>query len=820
MTHEPDHDPAIEPEPPSSALGVGADARMVFLTDASAETEGLARKVRASGYLVVDVPLSLLRERAAVQPPALVLVDADAEGLRDVLQKLRELPLADRIAVFVFGREGGAIAEREALQGPGATHFFVRPADEASVHAKVEEVIGPPPPRRSVRPSSPPAPIPSTPSGPQSAAPLFPPSSQKISPRSGLSMSPLAPAPLSAPSLLPRAPSLVGPLSPELEQMLSEAEQRVRLQSTDGPPPSPEEEIEAVLPAELLEALDEPIDDDEDDELDAIVGPAKGTGSGTTGASGTGVDRRTGAGERLTALRREREMGRERERQLERDREREEAERREVERERELELERHRALERERERAAALETTNHARPGFDGRPIPSRDSDLPPTPRDGRRSVPASDRRKSPLLPPRVDAAPIRRAPSERPPRPRETSPSPPVVPDAPRVPTGVGVGVGRGSIGPMAPTDESSGRAIEHVSEAPPALRTPGKGVVLSATDAPKVLAEAIAARASGALAFGSEGVVRRVLLREGDIVTVASGDEAECLVAFLASRGEIGHADAEMLRPKLPPFGRHAGAALVAHGHLRQDQLWPVLRAHAEWLLGRCLRVAGGTVALEPEPAGRLKTEPTVFGGAPGVAVLVEGIRRVFEPQAAAERLGGDRIVIGDGDHPELVREAHLEPDEARALDAAKGKNVAHILTSSEDILPVAYALTLLGALSAVRGLAPLPPPEPEFSEDELRALDEGAIRARVRARMALVEEGDYFSVLGISRDATGYEVRKAFLALRREFEPSRLLTPGTVDLREDVEHVVVVLEEAYEILRDAARRERYRRAIEATS
>jgi DnaJ-class molecular chaperone len=83
-----------------------------------------------------------------------------------------------------------------------------------------------------------------------------------------------------------------------------------------------------------------------------------------------------------------------------------------------------------------------------------------------------------------------------------------------------------------------------------------------------------------------------------------------------------------------------------------------------------------------------------------------------------------------------------------------------------------------------------------------------------------MALVEEGDYFSVLGIARDATGYEVRKAFLALRREFEPSRLLTPGTVDLREDVEHVVVVLEEAYEILRDAARRERYRRAIEATS
>jgi hypothetical protein len=319
--------------------------------------------------------------------------------------------------------------------------------------------------------------------------------------------------------------------------------------------------------------------------------------------------------------------------------------------------------------------------------------------------------------------------------------------------------------------------------------------------------------------MAFASEGMLRRVLLREGDIVTVASSEEDECLVAFLSARGELGREDAEALRPKLPPFGRHAGAALVAHGHLRQDQLWPVLRAHAEWLLGRCLRITEGTATLETELAGRLKTEPNVFGGAPGVATFVEAVRQVFEPQVAAERLGGDRIVFGEGDHPRLVIEAHLGQDDARGIEECKGRNVAHVLSASEDVLPVAYALVLLGALSAVRGLAPVLKAEPEYSEDELRVLDEEAIRTRVRARMAHVEEGDYFAVLGISRDATGYEVRKAFLALRRELEPSRLLTPRTADLREDVEHIVVVLEEAYEILRDAARRERYRRAIEAT-
>jgi curved DNA-binding protein CbpA len=81
-----------------------------------------------------------------------------------------------------------------------------------------------------------------------------------------------------------------------------------------------------------------------------------------------------------------------------------------------------------------------------------------------------------------------------------------------------------------------------------------------------------------------------------------------------------------------------------------------------------------------------------------------------------------------------------------------------------------------------------------------------------------MELVDEGDYFSLLGVSRDATSYEVRRAFIELRRTFEPSRILTPRLSDLAVDVRKIVAVLEEAYEILRDGARRERYRRAIEA--
>ena len=55
------------------------------------------------------------------------------------------------------------------------------------------------------------------------------------------------------------------------------------------------------------------------------------------------------------------------------------------------------------------------------------------------------------------------------------------------------------------------------------------------------------------------------------------------------------------------------------------------------------------------------------------------------------------------------------------------------------------------------------------------EVIALDDEAIRARVRARMELVDEGDYFS-LPASR-ATPRTVRRAFIELRRAFEPTKI-------------------------------------------
>jgi hypothetical protein len=312
----------------------------------------------------------------------------------------------------------------------------------------------------------------------------------------------------------------------------------------------------------------------------------------------------------------------------------------------------------------------------------------------------------------------------------------------------------------------------------------------------------------------LGPEGELRRIVLREGDVVTAVGESEGESLVAFLVARGDLARNVAGRLLGKLPPFGRHAGAALIAHGHLGQEDLWPVLRAHAEWILARALLADEGTCALDLEVRGRLKAEPGVFGGSTGAEVVIEAIRRAIAPDVAVRRLGGLAARLAEGQERPLLAECALPAAEAESVRAASGRTVGEVLEGREpELANVLYALVSLSVLEAFTPSVPAPSEAEGFDP-----LDAEALRQRVQLRLALIEEGDYFALLGVPKTATGYEIRRAYLDLRRAFEPKRVLTAATVDLADDLQTVIEILDEAFDILREPSRRERYRRAIEA--
>jgi DnaJ-class molecular chaperone len=93
----------------------------------------------------------------------------------------------------------------------------------------------------------------------------------------------------------------------------------------------------------------------------------------------------------------------------------------------------------------------------------------------------------------------------------------------------------------------------------------------------------------------------------------------------------------------------------------------------------------------------------------------------------------------------------------------------------------------------------------------------VDDKAFAARVETRRALVEDGDYFSILGVPRSATRYEIDRARDKLLQEYSDERL-NARTIHLAEDLVILRNSIDEAHMVLCDDLRRLRYRTALEA--
>ena len=786
----------------------------IFVSDPSAEADRLSAALHGEGYSVIDVPLSLLVARVAVQTPSLILLDIDAEGALDVVTRLRELPGAQGIDILFLGDAGRTLSDSsDALRQEGSG-FLARPVDVQALLRKIATLVGAkrdgddpassgssirpgpersvPPPMRNVR-----SPLPQN----WSDAPggVLPGADDALEPSYGASASGPPRLPLPA-------------LSSEIERLLQRAEERSVQDIGPGSlipaldPPSPDQEVDAVLPSEVLAALDEPLDE-MDDDLESDSG------------LGTSVPRRVmGTPEVVTSSGHPPNPS-------------------------ESDVQAPEPGPDQPVLPEARVTRGPSQP-------PMRNADGDPkeieTPRPPRRATSGPP----PNLPPAPISPRVPRSSTLPPSAHGSTSAGPPTIPPvSPGRVRSLAAGMTAGMTAPP-PTDQQPEAYVAPRSLGPTPLpprrndapigsrRTdavpPPDGSADSAAgvapaelpgelglgDALSAFAICVRERATGALVIDAVEGVRRILLRDGDVVTAASGLDEESLVGFLGTRGDISPDVAAHLLGKIPAYGRHAGAALVANGHISQDQLWPVLRAHAEWVLSCAVLAEKGAASFEVNPPGRLRAEPSVFGGATGSEVLIEVVRRSIPAAAVLGRLGGGAVRLAEGPRWELLSECALSEQEQQWLARAKGASLDEALQGEarDELVPLVHALVQLGVLTTETGAAGMKPKKRRASPRErFDPIDAQAVRSQVKARLNLVEEGDYFSLLGVPRSATAYEINRAYLELRRGFEPSRVLNAATADLADDLQLIIDVLEEAHDVLRDQARRERYRRAIE---
>jgi len=373
-------------------------------------------------------------------------------------------------------------------------------------------------------------------------------------------------------------------------------------------------------------------------------------------------------------------------------------------------------------------------------------------------------------------------------------------------LPTGADAGTGSGVVAP------ASGHGLTGSS------RTAESGEIVRGTaDAPVLIARMFVGEFTGKVVFrrrfDADEVAEKVIFFDGGRPVFASSNlHADRMGELLYREGKITAEQYARCRDLVLESGRRMGEILVDRGFLKRRELLPAVRRHVEdiiyslfaWDAGEYRIVAGDGAQSERI---RLSRHPA--------AMVLEGVRRKID-QATLERLLGPAttvVEVADRDKAgTVISVADLSADERAALTGMDGSaDLAHVVrTSGATLLGVyqlAWALTLLGVATIRRRGG---------EDDEAPALvgetDLVIDRERVRARHRLVIDADYFALLGVRRDATGFEIRRAYESSCRDFDaesfPPELRTELAVELAE----IGSVLEEAYRVLRDDRLRWQY--------
>jgi hypothetical protein len=282
-----------------------------------------------------------------------------------------------------------------------------------------------------------------------------------------------------------------------------------------------------------------------------------------------------------------------------------------------------------------------------------------------------------------------------------------------------------------------------------------------------------------------------------------------------LLFREGKITRSQHSHSRSLVAESGRRMGEILIELGYLKRRELLPAVRRHIEdiiyslfaWDRGEYTIASGDSAATEKI---RVSRHPA--------AIILEGVRRKYGMERL-ERLLGPAGTVVEATSSDLVKTvlttSDLSDGERAAVRRMDGIQTLGEIREACGLDPltvhqVAFSLVSLGGAVVVRSEAE------EHEVDRAPSLvgetDLAIDRQRVMAKYELVAESDYFVLLGVRRDATAFEIKRAYEAARRDYATESFPVVLREQLSGELAEIGELLEEAYRVLRDDRLRASY--------
>jgi hypothetical protein len=337
---------------------------------------------------------------------------------------------------------------------------------------------------------------------------------------------------------------------------------------------------------------------------------------------------------------------------------------------------------------------------------------------------------------------------------------------------------------------------------------------VVRGHSDAAVLVARLSSQGFTGRLIMRRRNVETTVHFDAGRPVFASSPSDTDRMGQLLAREGKITADQYHRCALLSVETGRRMGEILVERGFLKRRELLPAVRRHVEDIIYSLFAWDGGDYKIihgdgAADERIRLSKHPA--------AMVLEGVRRKFDLATLERLLGTPTTVVELADRDRMggiLSASDLSADERVALAAMDGQNdLAQVARKSRielaNVYALAWGLLVLGLATARRRGQE---EADTASQVVIGETDLAIDRERVRARHALVADADYFALLGVRRDATTFEIKRAYEAACRDFAADTFTPELRRELAGELDDIAEVIDEAYRILRDDSLRGEY--------
>jgi curved DNA-binding protein CbpA len=339
-------------------------------------------------------------------------------------------------------------------------------------------------------------------------------------------------------------------------------------------------------------------------------------------------------------------------------------------------------------------------------------------------------------------------------------------------------------------------------------------------------------AEKKTGTVVFERDEVAKKIYFKDGDIIFASSSQEEDRLGEYLLRTSTITKAQHDASLEVLKKTGKKYGAILIQLGFTSPQNLVAGVKGQVKQIILSLFDWSEGRYAFEE---GSLPLADIVPLQMSTWNLILEGLSSV-DWQLVRKSLPQLKTVLRPSSDPsQLFKSEALTPDQAAILSLIDGKKNIEELCSHSGIgdFNTLKAVYVLLALRMVEPGEIKTKEEKSFAREIVRETIStkttsrhkpveshrpapSAMKETIERAYAAMGAQDHYQMLGVNRDASAQEIKKAYFKFAKLYHPDSHFATEMNDLKPKLEELFGRIHEAYDTLRTQDTRDQYARSL----